>query len=241
MSDNPKGLIVLSGASSGIGQAIAAKLLAKGYSVLGLAESYSNSVITHQNVSKIEIDLSLIDELPGAITEILRSISQPIRGLVNNAGIGRMAFLEQLSVADMRLVMETNFLCHAIVTKAFLPRLKKQQSLVDIIFTGSEAALTGARQGSIYCASKFAIRGFAQALRDECSRSQVRISILNPGAVRTPFFDDLHFEPGSGTNNAIEPDDVADLLLSILKARPGTVIDEINLSPQTHVWQKKGK
>ena len=117
--------------------------------------------------------------------------------------------------------------------------LKRQQQLVDIVFTGSEAALEGARQGSIYCASKFAVRGFVQAIREECAKTRVRVSIVNPGAVRTPFFDDLHFEPGSASENAIEADDVAEVLLTILNARPGTVIDEINLSPQTHVWKRK--
>ena len=239
MSENEKGLVVVSGASSGIGLAMTNKLLMEGYSVLGLAKEFGSVEITHEDFSSVEIDLAHLDKLPNELDQIIKNISEPIRGLVNNAGIGKMAFLEQLSVADMRLVMETNFLSHAIVTKAFLPQLKKQKSLVDIVFTGSEAALVGARQGSIYCASKFAVRGFVQAMRDECARSQVRVSILNPGAVRTPFFDKLHFEPGGAKENAIEAEDVADLLISIFNARPGTVIDEIKLSPQTHVWQRK--
>ena len=239
MIENEEGLIIVSGASSGIGQAMVAKLLAEGYSVLGLAKDFINSQLSHDNYSTVEIDLAAIEQLPAALDKISKAIDQPIRALVNNAGIGRMAFLAQLSVADMRLVMETNFLCHAIVTKAFLPRLKQQKTVVDIVFTGSEAALAGSRQGSIYCASKFAVRGFVQSIRDECARSQVRVSILNPGAVRTPFFEDLHFEPGQAPENAILPEDVAEVLLTVLKARPGTVIDEINLSPQTQLWQKK--
>lgn len=239
MDVNTSGLIIVSGASSGIGQAIVAKLLSKGYSVLGLARDFSNSQICNDKFSKFELDLSQLDQLPSRLSKVLGNISEPIRGLVNNAGIGKMGFLEQLSIADMRLVMDTNFMSHAIITKTFLPLLKQQKSLIDIVFIGSEAALVGARQGSIYCASKFAVRGFAQSLREECKRSQVRVSILNPGAVRTPFFDELHFEPGAAIDNAVEPEDVAEFLLSILNSRPGTVIDEINMSPQTNVWQKK--
>ena len=97
----------------------------------------------------------------------------------------------------------------------------------------------GTRQGSIYCASKFAIRGFSQALREECGKSNVRVTLINPGAVRTPFFDELHFEPGAAQENAIEPEDIAEVLLTVLQARPGTVFDEINLSPLSHVWQRK--
>ena len=104
---------------------------------------------------------------------------------------------------------------------------------------GSEAALRGAQQGSLYCASKFALRGFAQALREECTSSTVRVSLVNPGAVRTPFFEALDFEPGTEAENAIEPGDVADAIVQILQMRPGTVVDEINLSPQKRVWQRK--
>jgi len=207
--------------------------------VLGIAKDFSDSPIKNESFDSIELDLADLDGLPAALKKIISNIDQPVRALVNNAGLGKMGHLEQLSVDDIRLVMDTNFLSHAIVTKCFLPLLKQQGELVDIIFTGSEAALKGSRQGSVYCASKFAIRGFAQALREECAKSSVRITLINPGAVRTPFFDDLHFEPGAAKENAIQASDVGQLLITVLNVRPGTVIDEINLSPQTQVWQRK--
>jgi len=76
-------------------------------------------------------------------------------------------------------------------------------------------------------------------LREECAKSKVRVTIINPGAVRTPFFDNLHFQPGNSEENAIAPEDIAEVMMTVLKARPGTVIDEINLSPLVHVWQRK--
>ena len=101
--------------------------------------------------------------LKKSLSALISEIDIPVKALINNAGIGRMGFLEQLSVKDIRLVMDTNLTSQVIVTKAFLPLLKKQGE-GDILFMGSEAALKGARQGSIYCASKFAVRGFSQAL-----------------------------------------------------------------------------
>ena len=239
MGVNNKGVIVLSGASSGIGLAISKILLLEGFSVIGIDKNFSYLEIEGEDFKPITIDLSNLEGLSRALPKILSEIGQPIRALINNAGFGRMAFVEQLSVHDMKKVMEVNFLSHAILTKFFLPTLKQQNELADIIFLGSEASLKGARQGSIYCASKFAIRGFAQALREECAKSLVRVSVLNPGAVRTKFFQDLDFEPGTDPENAIEPEDVAALIMTILEARQGTVIDEINLSPQKQVWRKK--
>ena len=238
MNADKKPLIVISGSNSGIGLAMAREMLDRRYAVLGLVKDAATDPLQHREYRQEKVDLSDADGLPDRITEIVRTLDGPVRALVNNAGIGRMGFLEQLSVKDIRLVMDTNFLSHAIVTRAFLPLLKRQGS-GDIVFTGSESALSGGRQGSIYCASKFAIRGFAQSLREECGKSGVRVSLINPGAVRTPFFDDLHFEPGEDEDNAIAPEDVAAALAMALEARPGAVLDEINLSPLNQVWRKK--
>ncbi len=238
MNAEIKPLIVISGSSSGIGLAMAREMLDRRYAVLGLVKDAATGPLQHPGYRQEQVDLADADGLPDRIAEIIRTLEGPVRALVNNAGIGRMGFLEQLSVRDIRLVMDTNFLSHAIVTKAFLPLLKRQGS-GDIVFIGSESALSGGRQGSIYCASKFAIRGFAQSLREECGKSGVRVSLINPGAVRTPFFDDLHFEPGEGEDNAIAPEDVAAALAMVLEARPGTVLDEINLSPLIPNWRKK--
>ena len=219
---------------------MAREMLDRGNAVLGLVKDAAKDPLQNPDYRQEQVDMADLDRLQIRVSEILRGLDQPVRALVNNAGIGRMGFLEQLSVSDLRLVMDTNFLSHAIVTRAFLPLLKRQGH-GDIVFIGSESALRGGRQGSVYCASKFAIRGFAQALREECGKSGVRVSLINPGAVRTPFFDDLHFAPGEGEDNAVAPEDVAAVLTQVLEARPGTVLDEINLSPLNQTWVRTGR
>ena len=239
MKTSGNGMIVLTGASSGIGLAMTKALLKNGYFVTGISKTSGVETIDSENFKVEKLDLSKLDALPDKLERIIAEIDMPIRALVHSAGIGKFGSVEQLAVSDMKLVMETNFLSHAIVTKFFLPILKQQKELADVIFIGSESSISGGRYGSIYCASKFAVRGFAQSLREECATTSVRVSILNPGAVRTHFFDGLNFEPGSSSDNAINPEDVAEVLLTILEARPGTVIDEVNLSPQTKVWNRK--
>lgn len=238
MAEIDKGLVIVSGASSGIGLAITQALLAADYAVLGLARDFAKSGLQHPKFTPIAVDLADLENLSATLTNILTDCKFPIRALVNNAGLGKMGFLEQLSVRDMRQVMDLNFMSHAIVTKTCLSAMK-HSAAGDIIFMGSEAALHGARQGSIYCASKFALRGFAQSLREECGKANIRVSLINPGAVRTPFFNTLAFEPGPAEQNAIDPADIGKAVLMVLQAQPGTVFDEINLSPLQHVWQKK--
>ena len=238
-SDRHLQAVIVTGASSGIGQAMSEQLLEEGYSVYGLARDFKNSTLRHDRFHRWVIDLDKTDAILPELRNWLKSISMPVRALINNAGLGRMGYLEQLSAADIKLVMNVNFLAHVLVTKAVLPMMKQQQQLADIVFTGSEAALAGSRQGSIYCASKFALRGFAQSLREECANSKLRVSLVNPGAVRTGFFDELHFEPGEDPANAILPGDIAKLVLGVLNLPGTTVVDEINLSPLKQAWRHK--
>lgn len=236
---NTKKMVIVTGASSGIGLCLVKALLEAGYVVLGIAKNLEKAGLDHPNFIGRSINLADLDALPDAMSALIEEIDMPVKALINNAGIGRMGFLEQLSVKDIRLVMDTNLTSQVIVTKAFLPQLKKQGE-GDILFMGSEAALRGARQGSIYCASKFAIRGFSQALREESGKSGLRVTLINPGAVRTPFFDRLQFEPEQSPENAIEPEDIAQAVMMVLASRAGTVFDEITLSPRSRVWKKKG-
>ena len=163
---------------------------------------------------------------------------QDVDAVVCNVGRGHFGHLEELSFKQIRSLIDLNFLSHVYLIKKLLPHLKKKQR-ADIIFIGSEASLVGKEKGSIYCSSKFALRGFAQSLRGECSRSSVHVSMIQPGMVRTPFYDTLSFQPGEEETHAILPEDVAEITALILKMRAGTVCDEIVLSPMKKVIQKK--
>jgi len=230
---------IVTGASSGIGQAICKILLEQGYNVTGLARDFSKSSLPDKNFTRIKIDFSDLTSLPEKIQSLLKDYND-IDSLICCSGKGRFGSLEEFSYNQIQELMNLNFISQACLTRSVIPLLKNKASS-DIIFIGSEAALTGSRKGAVYCASKFAIRGFAQALRDECSKSNVRVSVINPGMVNTAFFDDLDFQPGEESDNFIEPEDVAAAVVMVLSARPGTVFDEINLSPQKKVVKFKSK
>ena len=225
--------VIVSGASSGIGRAICEKLLGEGHQVVGLARDFGKFQCSAPHFFAHPLDLSNLDALPGHLRDLVAA-HPAIDALICGAGRGYFGGLEQFSYAQIRAAMDLNFTSHAFVVRALLPALKKA-GRGDVIFIGSEAAFQGTQKGSLYCASKFALRGFAQALREENARAGVRISIVNPGMVRTPFFDELDFAPGDDPTNYILPADVAGAVAMILDARTGTVFDEINLSPQKRV------
>jgi short-subunit dehydrogenase len=221
--------IVVTGASSGIGRATASLLLAHGYRVIGIARDFSKCNFDSTGLTTIEVDLSRLEELPSHLDDLIRNHSS-ITGLVCCAGTGRFGSLEEFSFEQIRELIDLNLTSQVYAIRALLPVMKRRQT-GNIILMGSEAALAGGKRGAVYSASKFGLRGLAQSLRQECASSGIRISLINPGMVKTGFFDNLDFRPGDADDNYILPEDVAVVVLEVIKTRSGTVIDEINMSP----------
>jgi len=225
--------ILVTGASSGIGREVARRLLGQGHTVIGTSREPQKFRPDMPGFVAMGLDLAnlltverwakqLSDDYPG------------LDGVVFAAGYGRFGALEQMSIQQIEQLMTVNFTAQACLTRWLLPQLKQKQH-ANLVYIGSEAALSGSRNGSIYCASKFALRGFTQALREECGRTGVRVSLVNPGMVDTPFFDQLAFRPGSAPAQALQVQDVADAVCFVLNAGRYCGLDEINLSPLTKV------
>jgi len=107
-----------------------------------------------------------------------------LQGLVNNAGIGWSAPLEYQPYDHFRKVIEVNLLGHVLMTKTFLPLLRKAKS-GRIINIASLAGLLGAPRMSAYCASKFALEGFSDSLRRELRHLDIAVSVIEPAFAKT--------------------------------------------------------
>jgi len=228
-----KRTVLITGASSGIGRACARTLLDQGHEVIGVSRDCQKFTQAHPRFSSVQIDFSDLASFPDKIKQLTKQYPV-IDGIVFSAGKGQFSSLEEFSFGQIQEIMNLNFVSQSFLAKGFLPSLKRKP-LADLIFIGSEAALSGSRKGSIYCASKFALRGFSQALRDECAKSSVRVSLINPGMVKTEFFNALTFEPGEQASQHLLAKDVAGAVSYIINARSGIIIDEINLNPANKV------
>ena len=229
----------MTGSSSGIGRAISQDLLSHGYKVIGLARDHKKFDPENKHYFPYEIDLTDFDRTVSLLKRILVN-HEGINILVSNAGFGKFQSLENFSIKQIQSFLDLNLLSHILVCQFLVKHFKKKMG-GDIIIMGSEAGVLGKKKSTLYSAAKFGLRGFSQALRDEASSSNIRVCLINPGMVRSPFFNNLNFYPGRNFENAIEPSDVAAAVMDILATRRGTIIDEINLSPakKTIIFNKK--
>lgn len=228
--------IIISGSSSGIGCAIAKRFLLLEHQVIGLARNHNKFMPSHQNYINYTIDLSRISALESQFKKIYAQ-HQNINAVICSAGYGHFVELEQFSFQYMQEMMNVNFLSQALLIKTFLPILKRQSNS-KIIVIGSECALEGQKKGTIYCASKFAWRGFCQSLRKECMKTNVAVSLINPGMVDTPFFERLSFHPGDKKNNVIQSHQIAEVVVLLMNMDNNCVVEEINLQPMQKIITK---
>lgn len=223
---------IITGASSGIGYALAKLLHAQQHEVIGIARDFSRC--DGLEMTQHAIDLGDIDDLPKRLAQFKFAPDL----LVLNAGYGQFGGIEQFSHRQIRQLIDTNLVSHLFLLKHFLPMMKRQGG-GDIIILGSESALRGARAGSVYCASKFALRGLAQSLRADTSSANIRVILINPGPVDSDFFDDLDFAPENGDDFSIDAESVAQIIVDTLAQPRNVVCEEINVQPIKRAFRKK--
>jgi len=186
-------VILITGASSGIGAATARIFGRSGYRVILAArrQEHLNSLANEVNSQGGEAfvavtDLTEHDEIQLLVATSLEKFSQ-IDILFNNAGFGRLDWLENLDpMDDIETQIQTNLIGTILLTRAVLPHMIARRK-GQIINMGSLASLIATPTYTIYAASKFGIRGFTQALRREVGIYGIQVSGVYPGGVATEF------------------------------------------------------
>ena len=227
--------VLITGASSGIGLALAETLLQCNFEVIGIARDFTKAKCN--DLQQVVIDLSDTKQLLEQLQQN-ELLNQDFDVLVLNAGVGRFGGLEQFSHSQIEQVVNTNLVSNLFLLKHYLPAFKRQGGK-DIVLVGSESALQGAKQGAVYCASKFAVRGLAQSLRADCANADIRVILVNPGSVATDFFEHLNFEPQTGKEFALEAQTIAKTIQDTLALPRNAVVEEINIQPIKRSFQKK--
>ncbi len=226
---------VVTGASAGLGQSFARSLVEHGMQVFGLArrqerlESLRDEAGDgfHPVVCDVRDERSVRD----AFDQIMASTGR-IDVLINNAGLGRFAPVDQLSVDDWDVQIETNLRGVFLCARAVIPIMRKQNEETGfggyIINIASIAGLLGNPNLAAYNASKFGVRGFSEALMKEVRDDGIKVTCIYPGSVETSF--SVNTTP-SATTNKMLPEDLAETVLHLLQTRDNYLISELVMRP----------
>jgi len=183
--------IVITGASSGIGEAGAIALALAGHDVVATVRTNEarTALLERASSNSVELEVVLLEVTDAAAVEsTLDEIAQsaPIDVLINNAGVGVVGTLEELSMDQLRHALEVNFFAVAHATKVVLPamRLAGQGRIITVTSVGG---IVGQPFNEAYCAAKFAVEGLMESLAPMAATKGISVSVVEPGPVATSF------------------------------------------------------
>ncbi|MFZ2753020.1 MAG: oxidoreductase [Lysobacteraceae bacterium] len=179
-----KSIVLVTGASSGIGQATATRLAAAGYQVYGTSRRGASS--GNQNFAMLPLDVTSDESVEAAISELVRREGS-IDLLVNNAGFGvAPGGAEESSIMQAKAIFETNFFGIVRMTRAVVPHMRRQGQ-GRIINIGSVLGFLPMPYGALYAATKHAIEGYSESLDHELRTRGIRVSVIEPAYTKTQF------------------------------------------------------
>lgn len=181
--------VLVTGASSGIGEATAVFLAHRGFKVFAAARRLDKlktlAGLAEGRIHPIEMDVTSDASVEDALGDIAAQ-SGPLYGLVNNAGVNVMGPVESNAIDDWRRQYETNVYGLVRVTQAFLPQMRAA-GRGRIVNIGSVAGRIAVPFQGVYASSKHAVEGLSDALRRELRPHGVKVSVIRPGFINTPF------------------------------------------------------
>ncbi len=228
-----KKIVLITGSSSGNGQAIARLLAQRGFTVFGTSRNPS-SVQTIPGVEVLSLDVRLDESVNACVNTLLKK-TERLDVLVNNAGYALRGALEEATLQEAKAQFETNLFGVVRMTKGVLPIMRRQGS-GQIINVSSAVGLAPLPFVGFYSASKFAVEGYTEALRHEVKPFNIRVSLVEPGSIKTQFWQNQQDASGKISDydpwrqglvevreqfmqKAIEPTAVAEAILRIIESK----------------------
>ncbi len=238
-------MAIITGVSSGIGAATALALAHRGtkLALLGRSANRLENLVEKINAEGLTEALNLAcdvrDEaqVESAIRQTLEKFGR-IDILINSAGLSLNGEVDGYLLADWRTVIDTNLTGTFLTCRAVLPAMKKQNK-GQIINLSSGAGRNGIKHMAAYCAAKFGVIGFTEALALEVRNDNIRVAVLLPGSVATNFSQTAQRQETADFSGyekreigySLTPDEVASVIISMLEQPPQAWMSEVVLRP----------
>jgi 11-cis-retinol dehydrogenase len=183
--------VLISGCDTGFGHGLALELDKQGFNVLaGIYNPNNKDSLTEllsPRATVFKLDITRQEDIDAAF-EMISAKTKTVHALVNNAGVGACGFIDWVTVESIRKVMDVNFFGHVAMTKRFLPLLisKKDSRVVNVCSVAGYLAAPGMVS---YSASKYALESFSDCLRREMAVWNLRVSIIEPGFMKTAIVE----------------------------------------------------
>ena len=224
-----KKVAVITGAGSGLGASLGLKYSHKGYNVCLLGRTkeklkqVGKELPNHYKV--YGLDISKYEEVQKVFQTIIGDFGQ-VDLLINNAGVGYFKQAEDLSKKEVHQMIDINLKGTIFCTQAILPLMKEkdQGTIANIIST---AGLEGKTTETVYCASKFGVRGFTESLALEVEGSNIHVFAAYMGGMKTSFWDGIY--ETEEMSHLMHPDDIADIIINNLHSRKRLTVSEVTI------------
>ncbi len=231
---DPKGKVaVVTGATKGIGHAVALALARKGARLLIVARDESELKAAAEEfrkagsprVAAVAADLGTANGLDAVVLSAVREFDG-FDILVNNAGHGLMKPIVEVSDGEFDRMVAVNLRAPFMLTQAAVKVLRRRGG-GQVVQIASGLAYRGLPGWSLYCATKFGLRGFTECVREEVAKENIKVGIVAPGYTETHFFDDWPDREGRDFTDALQPEDVAHAVMALVEQGPTSDIKEI--------------
>lgn len=226
-------LALVTGASRGIGLAVADELRAAGAHVVRLARSLPDA--SGDRLTDLQCDVTVPAEVERATGRLVGDLGVPDI-VVNNAGIFMIKSLMETTPADFTATLATNLTGPYLVARALVPRMVERGS-GHLVTIGSISDYIGFPGSTAYAASKFGLRGMHEVIRAETAKSGVRTTLVSPGPVDTDIWDDVKPDEKPGftkRKDMMRAEDVAEAVLFAVTRPARVAITEIRLLPTVY-------
>ncbi|WP_174615967.1 SDR family NAD(P)-dependent oxidoreductase [Virgibacillus ihumii] len=215
--------VAITGAGSGLGRALALKYAKNGYKIFLLGRTDTKLQIVQKEIMNdggvAEVILCDVQE-PASVSIAFQQIGE-LDIFINNAGVGIFGPVENYTVNDIQHTLNTNIKGAILTVQSALPLIRASNGRILTII--STAGLRGKVNESIYCASKFAVKGFTESLQKEWADDSISITAVYMGGMNTPFWDNsTHVQDASGLKG---PEPVADQIYDEDDGRKEIIID----------------